>query len=48
MRNSLRYVTSGDQKQVSQRLQAVYKAPSLSAAEARLEAFKNQWEENTP
>ena len=48
MRNSLRYVTSGDQKQVSQDLQAVYKAPNLSAAEAKLEAFKSQWEEKYP
>jgi len=48
LRNSLRYVTSGDQKQVSQDLQAVYKAPNLSAAEAKLEEFKNQWEEKYP
>ncbi|MCU0354543.1 MAG: IS256 family transposase [Cytophagales bacterium] len=48
MRNSLRYVTSGDQKQVSQDLQAVYKAPGLSAAETKLEAFKNQWGEKYP
>lgn len=48
LRNSLRYVTSGDQKQVSQDLQAVYKDPNLSAAEAKLEVFKSQWEENYP
>lgn len=45
LRNSLRYVTSGDRKQVSADLQAVYKAPNLSAAEAKLEVFKNQWNE---
>ncbi len=48
MRNSLRYVTSGDQKQISQDLQAVYKAPSLSAAEAKPGHSKTNGKKNTP
>ena len=41
-------MSSGDQKQVSHELQAVYKATSLLAAQTKLEAFKSQWEEKYP
>jgi putative transposase len=48
MRNSLRYVTTKDQKVVSADLQAVYRAPNLSVAESKLSEFVAKWGEKYP
>lgn len=48
MRNSLRYVARGDQRVVSQSLQAIYKAANLTAAESQLAEFAKQWGSKYP
>jgi transposase-like protein len=48
MRNSLRYVTTKDQKAVSADLQAIYRASSLQAAEAKLVEFVTKWGDKYP
>jgi transposase-like protein len=48
MRNSLRYVARGDQRAVSQSLQAIYKAVNLTAAESQLAEFAKQWGSKYP
>ena len=48
MRNSLRYVARGDQRAVSQSLQAIYKAVNLTAAESHLAEFAKQWGSKYP
>ena len=45
IRNSLKYVTSEDKKQVAADLKTVYRASGLEAAEAALDAFEEKWGE---
>lgn len=48
MRNSLRYVTSKDQRAVSTDLQAIYRASSLAVAQTKLAEFTAKWAEKYP
>ncbi|GAA4421897.1 IS256 family transposase [Nibrella viscosa] len=48
VRNSLRYVTSKDQKAVVADLKPIYQATSLTAAEAKLAEFAAKWEPKYP
>ena len=48
MRNSLRYVTTKDQKAVSTDLQAIYRASSLEAAQTKLAEFVTKWGDKYP
>lgn len=43
IRNSIKYVPSKDYKPFTTHLKKLYKAPSLKAAEAELEKFKQAW-----
>jgi len=48
VRGSLRYVAWKDRKAVSRDLRAIYRAPTLEAAEQALEAFAERWDERFP
>lgn len=48
VRNSLRYVTSKDQRQVAADLKPLYQVASLSAAEQNLAAFASKWGDKYP
>lgn len=48
VRNSLRYVTSKDQKAVVADLKPIYQAANLAAAEAKLAEFTAKWEPKYP
>jgi putative transposase len=48
VRNSLRYVTSKDQKAVVADLKPIYQAANLAAAEAKLAEFADKWESKYP
>lgn len=43
MRNSLRYVTSKDQKEVAADLKPIYQVASVASAEQKLVAFADKW-----
>lgn len=48
VRGSLRYVAWKDRKAVARDLRAIYRAPTLEAAEQALEAFEECWDERFP
>jgi transposase-like protein len=48
VRNSLRYVTSKDQRQVAADLKPIYQVASLSASEQNLAAFAAKWGDKYP
>ncbi len=48
VRNSLKYVTWKDRKAVAADLRAIYKSPTLEAAEAALAEFTDRWGEQYP
>jgi transposase-like protein len=48
VRNSLKFVTWKERKAVARDLRAIYAAPTLSAAEAALEQFAEQWDAKYP
>lgn len=48
IRNSLKYVTSGDQKEFMKDLKLVYKAPTLSDAETALLELEELWGDKYP
>ena len=48
VRGSLRYVSYKERKAVSRDLRAIYRAPTLEAAEAALEAFEERWDPRFP
>ena len=48
VRNSLRYVSWKQKRAVAKDLQAIYRAPTLDAAENALQAFANTWDESIP
>ena len=48
VRGSLRYVAWRDRKAVARDLRAIYRAPTLEAAEQALEAFEERWDERFP
>jgi len=48
VRNSLRYVPWKNRKELAGDLKAVYRAPTLEAAESALEAFGEKWDERFP
>lgn len=48
VRGSLRYVAWKDRKLVSRDLRAIYRAPTVEAAETALEAFEERWDERFP
>ncbi|WP_420438216.1 IS256 family transposase [Candidatus Palauibacter sp.] len=48
VRGSLRFVAWKERKAVARDLRAIYRAPSLEAAETALEAFSQRWDERFP
>ncbi len=48
VRGSLRFVSWKERKAVARDLRAIYRAPSLEAAETALEAFSERWDERFP
>lgn len=48
VRNSLRYVTSKDQKEVAADLKPIYQVASLASAEQKLIAFADKWGQKYP
>ena len=48
VRNSLKYVTWKDRKAVAADLRAIYRSPTLEAAEAALAEFTDRWGEQYP
>ncbi|MBT4139036.1 MAG: IS256 family transposase [Candidatus Latescibacteria bacterium] len=48
IRNSLRYVTWSDRKEVAADLKPIYKAATIGEAEGHLEAFAQKWDEKYP
>lgn len=48
VRGSLRFVAWKERKAVARDLRAIYRAPSLEAAEAALETFSERWDERFP
>lgn len=48
VRNSLKYVARKDDKAVTGRLKAVYRAPTEAAALMALDAFVEEWDDNYP
>jgi len=48
VRGSLRFVSWKERKHVSRDLRAIYRAPTLEAAEQALEAFAERWDERFP
>jgi len=48
VRGSLRYVSYKERKAVSRDLRAIYRAPTVEAAEAALEAFEERWDPRFP
>jgi len=48
VRGSLRYVSYKERKAVSRDLRAIYRAPTLEAAEAALTAFEERWDARFP
>lgn len=48
VRGSLRYVSWKERKAVSRDLRAIYRAPTLEAAEAALTAFEERWDARFP
>ena len=48
VRGSLRFVSWKERKAVARDLRAIYRAPSLGAAEHALEAFEARWDERFP
>ncbi|WP_420448366.1 IS256 family transposase [Candidatus Palauibacter sp.] len=48
VRGSLRFVAWKERKAVARDLRAIYRAPSLEAAETALEAFSERWDERFP
>jgi len=48
VRGSLRFVSWKERKAVARDLRAIYRAPSLEAAETALEAFSERWDEALP
>ena len=48
VRGSLRYVSWKERKVVSRDLRAIYRAPTLEAAEAALTAFEERWDARFP
>jgi putative transposase len=48
VRNSLRYVTSKDQKEVAGDLKPIYQVPTLASAEQKLAAFADKWGQKYP
>lgn len=48
VRGSLRFVSWKERKAVARDLRAIYRAPSLEAAETALEAFSDRWDERFP
>lgn len=48
IRNSLRFVTWADRKQVAADLKPIYKATTVEEAEAHLEAFAQKWDDKYP
>lgn len=47
IRNSLKYVPTKEYKEYCNQLKKIYGAPSLKAAEAEFEKFKNRWSQYT-
>jgi len=48
VRNSLRYVSWKERRQVARDLRAIYTAPTAEAAEKALEAFSERWDGRFP
>ena len=48
IRSSLRYVSWKERRAVARDLKAIYRAPTLEAAEEELEAFSAQWDSRFP
>lgn len=48
VRNSLRYVSWKQKRAVAKDLQAIYRAPTLEAAQKALETFASTWDERIP
>lgn len=48
VRNSLRYVTSKDQKEVAADLKPIYQVSTLASAEQKLAAFADKWGQKYP
>ncbi|MBD2705890.1 IS256 family transposase [Spirosoma sp. BT702] len=48
VRNSLRYVTSKDQKEVATDLKPIYQVSTLASAEQKLAAFADKWGQKYP
>ncbi|MCJ7629418.1 MAG: IS256 family transposase [Longimicrobiales bacterium] len=48
IRSSLRYVSWKERRAVARDLKAIYRAPTLEAAEEELEAFSDQWDSRFP
>ena len=48
VRNSLRYVSYKNRKQVAADLKVIYTAPTIEAAETKLKAFRQKWHERYP
>ena len=48
VRNSLRYVSTKDRKEVAKDLKEIYNSPTLDAAEQKLEVFAEKWSSKYP
>ena len=48
VRNSLRYVSTKDRKEVAKDLKEIYNSPTLEAAEQKLEVFAEKWSSKYP
>jgi putative transposase len=48
VRNSLRYVTTKDQKEVAADLKPIYQVSTLASAEQKLTAFAEKWGQKYP
>ena len=48
VRNSLRYVSTKDRKEVAKDLKEIYNSPTLDAAEQKLDVFAEKWSSKYP
>ena len=48
VRNSLRYVSTKDRKEVAKDLKEIYNSPTLDVAEQKLEVFAEKWSSKYP